>query len=84
MHCKHDKKKSVTMELRKLIVKLCDEDKLSIGDILKTGGKSKRVNHYILRKLEETESCEAKKPPDRPRKITAREDKWIDNESKKD
>ena len=46
--------------------------------------KSKSVIHRILRKLEETESCEAKKPPGRPRKTTAREDRWIGNESKKD
>ena len=32
----------------------------------------------------ETVSCEAKKPPSRPRKTTAREDRWIGNESKKD
>ena len=44
-------KKSVTsLELRKLIVKLCNEDKLSIGDISKTVGKSKSVIHSILRK----------------------------------
>ena len=47
-------------------------------------GKSKSVIHSILRKLEETGSCEAKKPPGRPRKTTAREDRWIVNESKKD
>ena len=40
----------------------------SIGDISKTLGKSKSVIHSILRKLEETESCETKKPPSRPRK----------------
>lgn len=40
--------------------------------------------HSILRKLEETESYEAEKPPGRPRKTTAREDRWIGNESKKD
>ena len=55
-----------------------------IGDISKTVGKSKSVIHSILRKLGETGSCEAKKPPGRPRKITAREDRWIGNESKKD
>ena len=32
----------------------------------------------------ETGSCEAKKPFDRPRKTTARESRWIGNESKKD
>ena len=78
-------KKSVTsLELRKLIVKLHNEDKLLIGDILKTVGKSKSVIHSILRKLEPTGSCEAKKPPDRPRKTTARKDRWIGNVSKKD
>ena len=74
-------KKSVTsLELRKVIVKLRNEDKLSIGDISKTVGKSKSVIHSILRKLEETGSCEAKKSPGRPRKTTAREDRWIGNE----
>ena len=77
--------KSVTsLELRKLIVKLRNEDKLSIGNILKTVGKSKSVIHSILRKLEETGSCEAKKLPSTPRKTTARENRWIRNESKKD
>ena len=61
-------KKLVTaLELRKLIVKLLNEDKLSIGDISKTVGKTKSVIHGILRKLGETESCEAKKPTDRAR-----------------
>ena len=78
-------KASVTsLELRKPIAKLCNEDRLSIGDISKTLGKSKSVIHRILRKLEETGSCEAKKPPGRPRKTTAREDIWIGIESKKD
>ena len=78
-------KKSVTsLELRKLIVKLHNEDKLLIGDISKTVGKYKSVIHSILRKLEETRSHEAKKPPGKPRKTTAREDRWIGNESKKD
>ena len=58
--------------------------KLLIGDISKTVGKSKSVIHSILTKLEETGSCEAKKPPDRLRKTTAGEDRWIGNESKKD
>ena len=45
-------KKSVTsMELRKLNIKLCNEDKLSIGNITKTVGKSKSVIHSIFRKL---------------------------------
>ena len=75
-------KKSVTsLELRKLIVKLGNEDKLSIGDISKTVKKSKSV---ILRKFEKTGLCEAKKPPSRPRKTTARENRWIGNDSKKD
>ena len=39
-----------SLELRKLIVKLHNADKLPIGDILKTVGKSKSVIH-ILRKL---------------------------------
>ena len=47
-------------------------------------GKSKRVIHSILRKLEETGSCEANKPPGRYRKTIAKEDRWIANESKKD
>ena len=42
--------------------------------------KSKSAIHSILRKLEETGLCEAKKLPDRPRKTTAREDRWIGNE----
>ena len=53
-------------------------------DISNTVRKSKIIIHSILRKLEETESCEAKKPHGRPRKTTAREDRWIGNESKKD
>ena len=78
-------KKSVTsLEREKLIVKLHNEDKLSIGDISKTVGKSKYVIHSILRKLEKTGSCEAKIPPGKPRKTTAREDRWIGNESKED
>ena len=47
-------------------------------------GKSKSVILSILRKLEETGSWEAKKPPGRPRKTTAKEDRRIGNESKKD
>ena len=74
----------ISVEIRKLIVKLYNEDKLLIGNISKTVGKSNSVIYSILRKLEETESCEAKKQPCRPRKTTAREDKWIGNESKKD
>ena len=63
-----------SLENRKLRVKFRNEDKLSVGDISKTVGKSKSGIHSILRKLLETGSCEAKKPPDRPRKTTARED----------
>ena len=64
-------KKSVTsLELRKLIVKLCNEDKLLIGDISKTVGKSKSVIHSTSSKLKETGSCEAKNPTVRPRKST--------------
>ena len=44
-------------------------------DISKTMRKSKSVIHSILRKLEETGSCEAKKPLGRPRKTTLREDR---------
>ena len=66
-----------------MIVNLHNEDKLSSGDISKTVWKSKSVIHSILRKSEETGSCEAKKPLGRPRKTTAREDRWIGNESKK-
>ena len=69
------KKSVISLELRKLIVKLSNKDELLIGDISKTVGKSKSVIHSILRKLEETGSCEAKKPPGRPRKTTAREDR---------
>ena len=61
-------KKSVTS----LELKLRKEDKLSTGNISKTVGKSKSVIHSILRKLEETGSCKAKKLPGRPRKTTAR------------
>ena len=73
-------KKSVTLlELRKLIVKLCNKDKLSIGDISKTAEKSKS----ILRKLEETGSCGAKNPSGRSRKTTAREDRSWRGKKKK-
>ena len=71
-------------ELRKLKVKLRNEDKLSIGDISKTVGESKNVIHSILRKLVGTGSCEAKKPPGRPNKTSPSEDRWIGKESKKD
>ena len=73
-----------SLELRKLRVKLRNEDKLSIGDISKTVGKSKNAIHSTLKKLVDTGSCEAKEPPGRPRKTIAREDRLIDNQSKKD
>ena len=64
---------SVTLlELRKLIIKLRNEDNFSIGDISKIVEKSKSVIHSILRKLEETVSFEAGKPPGRSRKTSAR------------
>ena len=74
----------ISMELRKLIVNLRNEDKLSIGDISKTVGKFKCVIHSILRKLEENVSCQTKKPTGRPKKTIAREEWWVDNESNKD
>ena len=74
----------ISLELKRLIVKLCNEDKLLTGDISKMVGKLKSVIHHILKKLKETGSCVAKKPPGRPRKTTAREDRGIGNESKKD
>ena len=74
-------KKSVALlELRKLIVKLRNEDKLPIGDSSKTVWKSKRVINSILRKCEKNRLCEAKKPPGKPRKTTERENGWIGNE----
>ena len=64
-------KKSVTsLELRKLILKLHNEDELSIGNISETVGKSESI---ILGRLEETGSCEAKKPSGRPWKTTAKD-----------
>ena len=78
-------KNSVTsLEVRKLIVNLRHEDKHSIGDIANIVKKSKSVIHGILKKFKETGSCEAKKPPGRPRKTTAREDRLIVKNSKKD
>lgn len=73
-----------SLEVRELIVKLRHEDKHSICDIANIAKKSKSVIHSILKKFEETGSCEAKKPPGRPRKTTAREDRWIVQNSKKD
>ena len=78
------KKSVISFELRKLIVKLHNEDKLLIGDISKTQRKSECVIHSILRKTEETGSCEAKKPPGWLRKTNASEERWVGNESKKD
>ena len=63
------KKPVTSLELRKLIVELYKDDKISIWDISKTMGKSKSVIHCNLRKLEETASCEAKKPPSKCRKL---------------
>ena len=61
-------------EIRKLIVKLRNEGKHSIGEISNIVKKSKSVIHSILKKSEETGSCEAKKSPGRPRKTTAKTD----------
>ena len=52
--------------------------------IFQRPGESKSVILSILRKLEETVSCEIKKPPGRPWKTSANEDRWFGNESKKD
>ena len=49
LNCKHGEKPVTSLELRKLIINLCTEDKLVIGDISKTVGKSKSVIHSILR-----------------------------------
>ena len=57
------KTSGTSLERRKLIVKLRNEDKFSIEDISKTVGKSKSVIHSILRKHEETGSYEAKNSP---------------------
>ena len=84
MQCKYGKKSVTSLELRKRRVKLHNGNKVWNGDISKTVGKSKSVIHSILRKLEETGSCETKKPSGRRRKPTAMENKWIDNQSKKD
>ena len=61
-----------SLEVRELIVKLCKEDKHSIGKIANIVRKSKSVVHGILKRLEKTGSCETKKPPGRPRKTTVR------------
>ena len=73
-----------SLEVRELIVKLCKEDKCSIGEIADIVRKSKSVVHGILMRFEKTGLCEAKKPPGRPRKTTARDDRWITLKSKKD
>ena len=52
-------------------------------EIFQRLGNSKSVIHIILKNLEETGSCEAKKPPGRSRKTAAKKDRWIGNESKK-
>ena len=63
-----------SLERRKLIIKLRNEDKHSIGEITNIVKKSKDVIHGILKKFEETGSWEAKKSPGRPRKTTAKTD----------
>ena len=73
-----------SLEVRELIVKLRKEDKHYIGEIADIVRKSKSVVHGILKRFKKTGSCEAKKPPGRPRKTTARDDKWITLKSKKD
>ena len=73
-----------SLEVRELIVKLCKEDKRSIGEIADIVRKSKSVVHGILKRFKKTGSCEAKKPPGRPRKTIARDDRWITLKSKKD
>ena len=78
-------KNAVTsLELRELIVKIRNEDKHSFGDIANIVKKSKSVIHGILKKFDETGSCEAKKPPGSPRKTTSREDRFIALQAKKD
>ncbi|KAF2363600.1 Transposase Tc1-like [Trinorchestia longiramus] len=71
-----------SLEVRKLIVKLRNKDKLSIGTISKTVGKSKSVVHSILANYEKTGSCEAKRSPGRPRKTSKREDGWLMRQAK--
>ena len=53
-----------SLEIRKLIVKLRNEDKLLIGYISKALGKSKSGIHVNLRKFEETSSCKTQKLPE--------------------
>ena len=64
-----------SLEVGKLIVKLHNEDKQSMGEIANIVKKSKSVIHGILKKFEQTGSCEAKKSPGRPRKTTAKTDR---------
>ena len=56
-------------EVRKLIVKLRNEDKLSIGEIANIVKKSKSNIHDILKKFDK-----AKKSPGRPGKTSAKTD----------
>ena len=63
-----------SLEVRKLIVKLLNEDKHSIGEIANIAQKSKSIIHGILKKFEETGSREAKKSPGISKKITAKTD----------
>ena len=65
-------------------MKLRNEDKYSIGDIANIVKKCKSVIHGILKKFDETGSCEAKKPPDRPRKTTSKENRFITLQAKKE
>ena len=74
----------ISLEVRELIVKLHKEDKCCIGEIADIVRKSKSVVHGVLERFEKTRSCEAKKQPGRPRKTTARDDRWITLKSKKD
>ena len=60
-------------EVRKLILKLRNEDKHSIDEIANIVKKSNSIIHGILKKFEETGSYEAKKSG-RPRKTTAKTD----------
>ena len=73
-----------SLEVREFIVKLHKEDKHSIGEIAVVVRKSKSVVHGILKRFKKTGSCDTKKPPNRPRKTTARDDRWIRLKSKKD
>ena len=63
-------------------MKLRNEDKHSTGEIANVVKKSKSVIHGILKKSKETGSCEAKNSPGRPKKTTAKTDRWITLPSK--